>query len=261
MHIIGKIKKFGIIGSFRILLKKIVNKIRYNRIKIYSNIMYYFFDKKGLEIGGPSGIFNNDGYIPIYRIIGNLDGINFSNDTVWTGDVEEKNGYIVNGKRMGNLFITDATDISIMGGAIYDFILSCNNIEHIANPLKAIHQWLLKLKESGILVLIAPRKESNFDHKRETVKFEHILDDFNKNVEENDLTHLEEILKLHDLEMDPPAGTYEQFKKRSFDNYKNRCLHHHVFDLDILTKMFEYFNLKIIYTENIISDYIIIGKK
>jgi SAM-dependent methyltransferase len=241
-------------------LIKTVKKIRHNRIKIFSTIKCFFFNKKGLEIGGPSGIFNNDAYIPIYKMIDNLDGVNFSNDTIWTGDIDDRNGYIVNRKRMGNLFITDATNLSNITEK-YDFILSCNNIEHIANPLKAISQWLSKLKEGGILVLIAPRKESNFDHKRETVKFEHILDDYNNNIGEDDLTHYEEILKLHDLKMDPPAGTYEQFKTRSLNNFKNRCLHHHVFDLYVLIKIYEYFNLKIIHTENIISDYIIIGQK
>ncbi|MDR2587792.1 MAG: hypothetical protein LBC67_00035, partial [Spirochaetales bacterium] len=96
---------------------------------------------------------------------------------------------------------------------------------------------------------------------RETVEFEHILDDFNKNIDETDLTHLDEILRLHDLEMDPAAGNYEQFKSRSLDNYKNRCLHQHVFNLDVLGKMLEYFNLRILHREIIGSNLIIIGKK
>jgi hypothetical protein len=45
-------------------------------------------------------------------------------------------------------------------------------------------------------------------------------------------------------------------KIKSFDNFNNRCLHHHVFDLEILRKMFEYFDSKIIYDEEISSDYI-----
>jgi hypothetical protein len=30
--------------------------------------------------------------------------------------------------------------------------------------------------------------------------------------------------------MDPPAGSPEQFRQRSENNFSNRCLHHHVFD-------------------------------
>jgi hypothetical protein len=119
---------------------------------------------------------------------------------------------------------------------------------------------VVKIKKDGIIMVIAPRKESNFDHKREIVKFEHILDDFNSEIAETDLTHLDEILSLHDLKMDPPAGSCEQFKMRSLDNFNNRCLHHHVFDLEILRKIFKYFKLEIIYEEKIYSDYIVIGK-
>jgi len=113
----------------------------------------------------------------------------------------------------------------------------------------------------GVILIIAPRKQSNFDHNRQITKFEHILDDYNKNIDETDLTHLDEILKLHDLEMDPPAGNYEQFKQRSLDNYKNRCLHHHVFDLEVMEKMLYYFNLKVIYKEQTNGNYIMIGKR
>jgi SAM-dependent methyltransferase len=176
-------------------------------------------------------------------------------------DRENEGGYIINAKRFGNLYIVDAVNLAIIEDDIYDFVLSCNNIEHIANPMKAIQQWLLKLKKDGIILVVASRKEANFDHKREIVKFEHILDDFNNEIAETDLTHLDEILSLHDLKMDTPAGTYEQFRIRSLDNFNNRCLHHHVFDLEILRKIFEYFKLKIIYEEKIYSDYIIIGKK
>jgi hypothetical protein len=60
-------------------------------------------------------------------------------------------------------------------------------------------------EDNGLLVIVAPRKKVNFDHKRETVKFTHLLEDYNNNMDEHDLTHLEEILKFHDMSMDRPA--------------------------------------------------------
>jgi SAM-dependent methyltransferase len=260
MNIISKIRRHGLIGS----IKKVIKKFKHHdRTKNYTAIKHYLYGKKGLEIGGPSGMFSNDGYIPLYKIVKCLDGVNFSDDTIWTGNMGGggRGGYVINAKRLGDLYIADAVNLAIIKDGIYDFVLSCNNIEHIANPMKAIQQWLLKLKKDGIILIIAPKKESNFDHKREIVKFEHILSDYNNEVAETDLSHVDEILSLHDLRMDPPAGSYEQFKIRSFDNFNNRCLHHHVFDLEILRKMFEYFDLKIIYEEEISSDYIIMGKK
>jgi SAM-dependent methyltransferase len=230
------------------------------KIKKFGSIKKFFDNKIGLEIGGPSSAFMDNGYMPIYKIMKSLDGANFSSSTVWTGKIKNDKGFIVNGKNTGRMYIADATDLNQIENGIYDFILSCNNIEHIANPMKAINQWISKLKQNGVLVIIAPRKETNFDHKRETVEFSHLLEDYNNNVDEHDLTHLDEILKLHDLTMDPPAGTLKQFKERSMKNYENRCLHHHVFDLNVLEQMCNHFKLIPILTSTQERDYIIVAK-
>lgn len=226
-----------------------------------NKIIPLFVNKNGLEIGGPSLVFEEFQLIPIYNKINNCDGVNFSKETVWTGQILESQGYIVNGVRRGRQFITDATNLTSICDETYDFILSCNNIEHIANPLKAIEQWLSKLKKGGTLLIIAPRKESNFDHKRHIVSFKHLLDDYEGYIGEDDLTHLDEILKLHDLELDPPAGTIEEFKQRSLNNIENRCLHHHVFDSGVLSQIFDYFNLAVVLNIKTNSDYIIVGRK
>jgi hypothetical protein len=54
-------------------------------------------------------------------------------------------------------------------------------------------------------------------------------DDFQSGTSEADLTHLEEILSLHDLSRDPGGGTPEHFRQRSLKNAEVRALHHHVF--------------------------------
>lgn len=59
--------------SIKFLGKKIKNLIQ---------IKEYFKHKTGLEIGGPSQIFSNKGYIPIYNLATEIDGCNFSNETV-----------------------------------------------------------------------------------------------------------------------------------------------------------------------------------
>lgn len=255
--IINAIKLYGIRGC----IVKLLNRFKKNRIKEFNRIKNCFQNMHGLEIGGPSSAFTDNGYIPVYKIAGTLDGVNFSDFTVWTGNIEGAKGFVVNGKTVGKMYIADATDLSQIKNGSYDFILSSNNIEHIANPMKAMEQWVLKLKSNGVLAIIAPRKEANFDHKREITKFSHILKDYNDKVDERDLTHLEEILALHDLSMDLQAGTLERFKERSLKNYENRCLHHHVFDLNVLNQMCDYFNMITILTEEKYDDYIVIAKK
>ena len=46
--------------------------------------------------------------------------------------------------------------------------------------------------------------------------------------------------------MDLAAGSIEQFKNRSLDNFSDRCLHHHVFDFKLLEQNFEYNNIEVI---------------
>ena len=51
-----------------------------------------------------------------------------------------------------------------------------------------------------------------FDHKRNISLFSIILKQYEKNVGEDDLSTLPEILEKHDLTRDLPAGNFEQFK-------------------------------------------------
>jgi SAM-dependent methyltransferase len=213
-----------------------------------------------LEIGGPSSIFKDSGYIPIYKIIQYLDGCNFSNKTLWEGDLISGHTYSYYKQKKGIQYISEATDLSYIASEKYDFIISSNCLEHIANPLKATSEWVRVLKPMGLLLLVLPNKQYCFDHLPNTTEFKHLLNDYNNNIEENDLTHLDEILELHDLKLDRLAGSYEQFKERAFKNFENRALHHHVFDIALSKKIYEFNNLEIIIT-CINEEFIILGRK
>ena len=163
--------------------------------------------------------------------------------------------------RKGYQYICDATNLDRIESGKYNFVLSCNNLEHVANPLKALTEWLRIIKPEGLILLVLPDKESNFDHKRRITSMEHLVNDFENNTSEEDLTHLDEILTLHDLSMDPPAGDFEDFKKRSINNFQNRCLHHHVFDMDLLKQIFRYFNIELLLNDCTKTDFIVLGRK
>ena len=64
--------------------------------------------------------------------------------------------------------------------------------------------------------------------------------DWEAGTSEDDLTHLPEILQLHDLARDPEAKDFVTFKARSERNIENRCLHHHVFDAPLVQQILEY---------------------
>jgi len=242
-------------------IKKTFNNKKIRTIAEYNEMELFFMNKDGLEIGGPSNFFRSNGFMPVYNSMATLDNVNFSATTLWTGRINEKSGFSINKKLVGKQFIADATDLTILKNNFYDFILSCNNIEHIANPMKAIEEWISILNIGGVLVIVAPRKESNFDHNREIVKYDHLMSDFINETKEDDLTHFEEIMQLHDLKMDRPAGSAEHFRKRSLNNFENRCLHHHVFDLNVLKEIYDHFNLSVIKTVQLERDYLIVGQK
>jgi SAM-dependent methyltransferase len=195
----------------------------------------------GVEIGGPSGT----GKI-IYENASNLDNIIFSNDTVWS---KHNNEYKYYNNKKGKVIINDAVNISSVQNDSYDFCFSSHSLEHIANPLKAISEWLRIIKNNGHIIIIVPEKSVCFDHKRNYSKFSTLLSQYEKNVGEDDLSTLPEILRNHDLKMDPRAGNFEAFTKRSLNNFNNRCLHHYVYNDDLLMEICNYFKCQFIYNE------------
>lgn len=212
----------------------------------------------GLEIGGPSDVFKASGVLPVYPIIRKLDNCNFSDETTWEGVIDE--GMTVQyGEQasVGRQYIGEASDLNQIESASYDFVLSSHVIEHVANPLQGLSEWVRVLKKDGILVLLVPHKEGTFDHRRPVTPLDHLIEDYQQNILEDDLTHLEEILELHDLERDPAAGDFENFKQRSEKNIDNRCLHHHAFNSPLVAQVLSHLNLKILMMEAVLPFHII----
>lgn len=242
------------------VFKRAYFKIIKPSIKNFKFINQLFANKVGIEIGGPSSIFNEKGYIPIYKVVKNLDGCNFSNSTIWEGNIKVKNEYNYYKDKYGIQYILEATDLSSIEDSKYEFLISSNCLEHVANPLKAIEEWIRVIKKDGFLLLVLPNKEYCFDQFRDFTEFAHLLDDYNNKVKEDDLTHLDEILKYHNLKKDVSAGSMVQFKERCMNNLNNRALHQHVFDLDLMKAIYKHFKLEVLLTQKG-EDYIILGRK
>ena len=204
----------------------------------------YFVEKKGIEIGGPSDVFST--VLPIYQVVKELDGCNFSSKTMWEGTIVEGENFNYFENRKGFQYICEASNLVAVPDEKYDFLMASHCLEHCANTLKTVQEWLRVVKKGGAILLILPDKRVTFDQNRPVTTFEHLIEDLDNDVTENDLTHLEEILALHDLSRDLAAGTKEQFTKRSLANNDNRGLHHHVFDFELLQKIYKYNNIKVI---------------
>ena len=61
--------------------------------------------------------------------------------------------------------------------------------------------WIDVIAPGGCLIVVVPNKASNFDHRRPTTMFAHLLTDYAANVGEDDTTHFDEVLALTDLRL------------------------------------------------------------
>ncbi len=193
--------------------------------------------KKGIEIGGPSGFFSLRGGFPVYLFAEKIDNVNYGSTTVF-GNYEQGETFNYYKNKIGNQFIAEAIDLRSIKNNSYDFLLSSHSLEHTANPIKALKEWRRVIKSNGKLVLILPDKRYTFDLEREYTSFSHLLDDYNEDTSENDITHIEEILSKYDeIKGKVPI---EEYKKLLSNNYINRCAHHHVFNQELIRNSLEF---------------------
>lgn len=221
----------------------LVRRITKRRAHEYERMEPFFRGKAGLEIGGPSAIFREAGLIPVYGRCRTLHNCNFSSTTIWDGQQLRGAG---DGFSCARQYVADATSLREISAESYDFVLASHVLEHVANPLRALAEWKRVLRPGGALLVIVPDHRTTFDCRRRPTSFEHIAADFEGNTPEDDLAHVEEILALHHLGLDPHAGSKEEFRKRCLANAWVRAMHHHVFIPETLVRMFSAVAIKVL---------------
>lgn len=220
---------------------------------------YWVKNKVGFEIGGPS--LQTWAGLGVYEQAAKIDVTNFAVNTLWEQGLKDGSVFQWKNQPKGIQYIRDATDLSGIPTNHYDFVLASHVIEHIANPFKALLEWRRILRPGGFLMIIAPFKNATFDHQRQTDRIEHLIKDYRSQTTEEDLSHLEEILRLHDLSRDPPAGNIDSFRIRSKNNFENRGLHHHVYDQELLYYMYLCLDLNVNIQFTWSLNQLIIGQK
>jgi len=250
----GNANKYILHQSNRSVFNWVYYKTRYpesmyttkivNNMSLDNTLRMCVINKAGLEIGGPS----ESAKLSVYPYANLIDNVIFSKKTVWHNTVNNEFKYYRH--KIGKCFINDSTDIYSISDNSYDFIYASHTLEHVANPIKALKEWLRIIKNDGYIILVLPDKMKSFDHNREYSKFTTIRSQYENGIGEDDLSTLSEILEKHDLSMDSPAGTFEQFKLRSLDNYNNRCLHHYVYNEALLNEICTFLNCSTVYSEN-----------
>lgn len=174
-----------------------------------------------LEPGGPSPAFGRLGLVHVYPRLSALDTLDFAENTLWSSTRHE----IAPRRRL----IGEAARLEGVPDDAYDAVLSSHVLEHISNPLGALAEWRRVVRPGGYILLIVPHKDGTFDSRRPVTTLEHMLEDAELDRGEDDMTHLDEVLALHDLERDPAAPSRAVFEQRCRENFATRSLHHHVF--------------------------------
>lgn len=233
-------------------------RARRTGLKNYQGYLALLRGKSGLEVGGPSYFFRE--FLPVYDVMASLDGVNFAGTTLWEEGGQDGGQIRFTHGRLGRQFIDEATDLSHFRSGSYDCVISSNCLEHVANPLKALREWSRVIRPGGYLLLILPNKAANFDHRRAVTPFQHLLGDFLRDAGEDDMTHLAEILELHDLERDPWAGGRDNFIRRSKENFRYRGLHHHVFDLALIDRALAHAGATVLMQDATASDFVVLAQ-
>lgn len=235
---------------------------RTRRVWNYRRIQRTLEGKRGLEIGGPSSIFSPatpNGFIPpVYAIAASVDNCNFATSTTWSDGEAGRTFRYLPDREPGLQYIHDATDLASIADAGYDFLLASHILEHVANPLRALQEFHRVVKPKGSLLIAVPNQLHTFDHRRPLTTFAHLQADLAASTDESDLTHLEEILELHDLELDRAAGSPEEFRARCLRNREARCMHHHVFDLALLDRSLRWAGFRPLYGTDVWGIHVLI---
>lgn len=193
-------------------------------------------ERIGLEIGGPSRVFAGRGMLPVYAGAARIDNVNFAPATTWEETVGEGGAFRTSAHRApGTQFVREAVGLTGLANEAYDFILSAHCLEHVANPLAALREWRRVTRPGGHLILVLPDPRHTFDHRRPVTTLAHLREDYARDVREDDPTHIPEVLALHDVSRDAGIGSADDLRQRAAHNATNRCLHHHVFDLALIS--------------------------
>ncbi|MGH7943577.1 MAG: methyltransferase domain-containing protein [Opitutaceae bacterium] len=91
-------------------------------------------------------------------------------------------------------FLSDARALPLPDNTL-DYFVSSHVLEHLPDPLAALHEWHRVLRPGGLLYLVVPDKRFTFDEPRPLTTAEHLLRDFHEGTTADDArVHVDEFV-------------------------------------------------------------------
>ncbi len=146
-------------------------------------------------------------------------------------------------------FLADARTLPIPDDTL-DYLCSSHVLEHLPDPIAALHEWHRVLRPGGLLYLVVPDKRYTFDEPREVTSCAHLLRDFQEGTGIADAqAHIDEfvfqtnwsMLSPHTAPADVPreqAAARERFR-RLLEQGQSLDIHYHTFTPDSLEQVLQ----------------------
>jgi SAM-dependent methyltransferase len=116
-----------------------------------------------------------------------------------------------------------------------DFVIANHVLEHVENPIKALHSVARVLRQGGIAFIALPNKQYTFDKSRPVTDLSHIVRDFEEGPEWSRRNHLREwVEKVERLPHEQVDRRVAELDKRLY------ATHIHVWDPAAMGQMFGY---------------------
>ena len=137
----------------------LVERMGRRPIRDWARLKPNFVKKTGVEVGGPSAVFSGPGAVPIYPIAASIDFVDYAEQTIWSAQGSDDRRISVPSGIGQRRWILGTSDLHALPQGRYDFLLASHVLEHIANPIKALHEWIRLLRAGGFVVVVVPNKD------------------------------------------------------------------------------------------------------
>ncbi len=151
--------------------------------------------------------------------------------------------------------IDDGFVLSTVEDNSYDFLVANHVLEHSANPLQTLGNWMRVIKPGGIVFTVVPIAEKTFDRGREITSLEHFIRDYEL-VKKGDIEEFKNRNREHCRDaltislrndrlrkgLEPMEFGHEELERRISEMVETSAdIHYHAFSVESYREMIDYF--------------------